>query len=388
MSVFSKRRYRLKPVAAFMALFVVFFISACDQQAESQVPPQPDTNVFKIITVAEKLQHPWAVTFLPDDGYLVTERRGRLWHIDAQGRKNEITGVPPVYHSGQGGLLDVVLSPDFATDSLIYFSYAGEAGGLANTEVARAELDMVQKRLKDVEVIFKAEPKVSGSNHWGSRLLFAPDGTLFVTLGERFNYEDEAQNPENHLGTIVRLMPDGSVPADNPFVGNDEGIKPEIYSYGHRNVQGIALHPDGKSIWSHEHGPKGGDEINILKAGANYGWPAVTFGVSYMGFEISDKTSAPGMEDPVLHWTPSIAPSGMAFYSNGAIKEWNGDLFVGALAEQHLRRIVLDGDKVVEQQELLTGLEARIRDVRQGPDGHLYVLTDSPEGRLLRLEPK
>lgn len=388
MSVFSKRRYRLKPVAAFMALFVAFFISACERQAESQVPPQPDTNVFKIVTVAEKLQHPWSVAFLPDDGYLVTERRGRLWHIDAQGRKNEITGVPPVYHSGQGGLLDVVLSPDFATDSLIYFSYAGEAGGLANTEVARAELNMVQKRLKDVEVIFKAEPKVSGSNHWGSRLLFAPDGTLFVTLGERFNYEDEAQNPENHLGTIVRLMPDGSVPSDNPFVGNDEGIKPEIYSYGHRNVQGIALHPDGKSIWSHEHGPRGGDEINILKAGANYGWPAVTFGISYMGFQISDKTSAPGMEDPVLHWTPSIAPSGMAFYTNGAIKEWNGNLFVGALAEQHLRRIVLDGDKVVEQQELLTGLEARIRDVRQGPDGHLYVLTDSPEGRLLRLEPK
>lgn len=217
-------------------------------------------------------------------------------------------------------------------------------------------------------------------------MLFAPDGALYVTLGERFDYSEEAQNVSNHLGTVVRIRPDGKIPQDNPFI-NQDGARPEIFSYGHRNIQGIAQHPDSGKIWIHEHGPKGGDEINILKAGANYGWPAVTFGISYWGMKISDKTSAPGMEDSILQWTPSIAPSGMMFYTGDKFPNWKGDLFAGALVKKHLRRLELDGDTVTEQEELLKDRGERIRDVRQGPDGYLYILTDEPDGRLLRLEP-
>jgi glucose/arabinose dehydrogenase len=272
----------------------------------------------------------------------------------------------------------------------VYFSYAATEDNnenISNTEVARAKLNTQQNRLTDVEVIFRAKPKVEGSNHWGSRLAFANDGTLYITLGEKFDYMEEAQNPSNHLGTVVRLNADGSVPNDNPFVGHDDKA-PEIFSYGHRNPQGIAIHPVTEDIWIHEHGPKGGDEINILKSGANYGWPAVTFGRSYWGTEISDKTSVPGMEDPILHWTPSIAPSGMTFYMGDQFPEWQGDLFVGALVKRHLRRVELDGETVIAQEELLSDLNERLRDVREGPHGHLYILTDSSNGKLYRLEPR
>jgi glucose/arabinose dehydrogenase len=365
------------------AAFLLALIFASTTRAEKPAPN------FRVVTIAKDLENPWSVAFLPDNTYLVTERRGRLLHITADGTKREIIGLPKVYHEGQGGLLDIALEPKFKDGGWLYFSYAASAQrneDAANTEVARAKLNLRQRRLTDPEVIFRAAPKVEGSNHWGSRLLFAPDGNLFITLGERFDYDKEAQNTQNHLGTVVRVTPSGGIPKDNPFV-KDKTSKPEIYSYGHRNSQGIALNPETGQIWMHEHGPKGGDEINILKPGANYGWPAVTFGISYWGLKISDHSSAPGMEDSILHWTPSIAPSGMAFYTGDKFPEWRGDLFVGALAGKHLRHLELDGNTITAQEELLADEKDRIRDVRNGPDGYLYVLTDESDGRLLRLEP-
>ena len=345
---------------------------------------------FEPVTVAEDLEHPWSLAFMPDGSYLVTERRGKLWRLTDDGLRAEVKGLPKVYHEGQGGLLEIRPEPNFKEGGWVYFSYAATADDdddIANTEVARGRLSLSQNYLTDVEVIFKAHPKVEGGNHWGSRLVFGPDNTLYISLGERFDYKEEAQNPHNHLGAVIRINPDGSVPADNPFADGQDG-DPKVFTYGNRNVQGMALHPNGKDIWINEHGPKGGDEINILKAGANYGWPAVTFGISYWGMKISDKTTDPAMEDPILQWTPSIAPSGMAFYTGDKYPEWKGNLFVGALAHRHLRRLELDGQKVTHQEELLKGLDARIRDVRQGPDGYLYVLTDAGDGKLIRLEPQ
>lgn len=344
---------------------------------------------FEPVTIAKNLEHPWSLAFMPDGSYLVTERRGKLWRLTDDGLRGEVKGLPKVYHEGQGGLLDIRPEPNFKEGGWVYFSYAATADDdddIANTEVARGRLSLSQNYLTDVEVIFKANPKVEGGNHWGSRLVFGPDNTLYVSLGERFDYKEEAQNPHNHLGAVIRINPDGSVPADNPFADGKDG-DPKVFTYGNRNVQGMALHPNGTDIWINEHGPKGGDEINILKAGANYGWPAVTFGISYWGMKISDKTTDPAMEDPILQWTPSIAPSGMAFYTGDKYPEWKGNLFVGALAHRHLRRLELDGQKVTHQEELLKDLDARIRDVRQGPDGYLYVLTDDTDGQLIRLVP-
>ncbi len=342
---------------------------------------------FRVTTVADGLVHPWGLAFLPDGAMLVTERPGRLRLLRRNGALSEpIAGLPEVYARGQGGLLDVALHPDFADNGLIYLSYAAPGAGGAGTEVARARLDREGLRLREVEVIFRAHPKVPGSGHFGSRLAFGRDGHLFVTLGDRRNYMDEAQNLTNHLGAVLRLHPDGRVPADNPFADRADA-RPEIFTYGHRNVQGMAVHPEDGAIWTHEHGPRGGDEVNILKPGANYGWPEVTYGIDYDGSIISEDTHAPGMTQPVVYWDPSIAPSGMAFYDGEAFPAWRGDLFVGALAHTHLRRLELEGREVVGQEVLLGGLGARIRDVRAGPDGALYVLTDARDGRLLRLSP-
>lgn len=367
-------------VVGGMALFAVG--SALAETSEKQR--------FEPVTIAKNLEHPWSLAFMPDGSYLVTERRGKLWRLTDDGLRAEVKGLPQVYHEGQGGLLEIRPEPNFKEGGWVYFSYAATADDdddIANTEVARGRLSLSQNYLTDVEVIFKANPKVEGGNHWGSRLVFGPDNTLYISLGERFDYKEEAQNPHNHLGTVIRINPDGSVPADNPFADGKDG-DPKVFTYGNRNVQGMALHPNGKDIWINEHGPKGGDEINILKAGANYGWPAVTFGISYWEMKISDKTTDPAMEDPILQWTPSIAPSGMAFYTGDKYPEWKGNLFVGALAHRHLRRLELDGQKVTHQEELLKGLDARIRDVSQGPDGYLYVLTDAGDGKLIRLEPQ
>jgi glucose/arabinose dehydrogenase len=341
---------------------------------------------FRVVDVATGLANPWSLAFLPGGDMLVTERPGRLRRIRAGAlEKAPIAGVPKVAARGQGGLLDVAVHPDFASNGLVYLSYSADGPGGAGTEVMRAKLS--GDRLEEGKVIFRVNPKTRGDAHYGSRFLFAPDGNLFVAFGDRYTYRDRAQNVSDHLGTIVRIKDDGAVPDDNPFRGR-EGALPEIFSYGHRNTQGLALRPGTSQIWQHEHGPRGGDEVNILKAGANYGWPKVTFGIDYDGSVISRHTAMAGMEPPVLHWTPSIAPSGMAFYDGDKFPAWKGDLFVGALALTHLRRVRLEGDKVAEQEVLLPSLDERIRDVRSGPDGFLYLVTDDPRsGRVLRLEP-
>ncbi len=360
----------------------LLLLSATDTQAQTINSQQAK---FKIETIADGLSYPWSVAFIPDNGYLVTERDGRLWHINQAGKKTEIKGVPDVQAQGQGGLLEIAISPDFTKDNLVYLSYAGGTRFDFNTELAHAKLDLKTHTLSDLKIIFKADPKMSGGNHFGGKVLFLPDGTLLLTLGER-NRKDEAQKTNHHLGKIVRLNRDGTIPQDNPFIGK-EGFKPEIFTYGNRNVQGIALQPGTNRIWEHEHGPKGGDEVNILKPGANYGWPAITYGVNYTGFKITDKTQMPGMEQPVIHWTPSIAPSGMAFYDGEHFPQWKGDIFIGALAGTHLRRLEVKDDKITAQEVLLEDMEERIRDVRNGPDGYIYLLTDSVDGRLIRLSP-
>ena len=377
-------RFSSRSVTASIAAALVCLLTMAPAALGEEIE-QSQRHDFRIETLADGLEHPWGLAFLPDGGILITERPGRLrLYKDGALQPEPIAGVPEVVARGQGGLLDVALHPDFAGNGLVYLSYAGAGEDGAGTEVARARFDGAA--LHDLEVIFRAEPKVGGGNHFGSRLRFAGDGTLYVTLGDRFRYMKEAQSLGNHLGTIVRLNDDGSVPDDNPFVGRRDA-RPEIFSYGHRNVQGLAVQPGTGALWAHEHGPQGGDELNILKPGANYGWPAITYGIDYSGAIISDKTAAPGMEQPVVYWVPSIAPSGMAFYDGDAFPEWRGDLFLGALSHLHLRRLEIEGDKVVAQEELLTGLSARIRDVRAGPDGLLYVLTDSSDGMLLRLVP-
>jgi len=377
-------RFKKMPEMVCVALGVALAASGCVSAADLPVQ-RSSQHSFRVVRIAEGLAHPWGLAFLPDRRILVTEREGGLRLIDAaDGTSVPVSGIPETYRSGQGGLLDVALHPDFAANGLVYLSYAARGAGGAGTEVARGRL--AGHALADTEVIFRQQPKVSGGRHFGSRLVFAPDGTLFVSMGDRGGHMREAQNPANHLGTVVRINDDGSVPADNPFAGRPD-VLPEIFSYGHRNVQGMALRPGTATIWAHEHGPRGGDEVNILRPGANYGWPAITYGIDYSGAVISEKTAAPGMGQPVVYWVPSIAPSGMDFYDGDRFPRWRGNLFVGALAGAHLCRLTLEGDRVVGQEVLLEDLEERIRAVKAGPDGLLYVLTDSPDGLLLRLEP-
>jgi len=280
--------------------------------------------------------------------------------------------------------LDVALHPDFKNNNYVYISYSGKGDDGNGTEIARGTFN--GHRLSNVEVIFRVAPKTSSDYHFGGRLQFLADGTLILTTGDKYTHMKDAQSPDNHLGTIVRINDDGSVPSDNPFIGKADA-KPEVYSYGHRNVQGIAVDPNNNNLWIHEHGPQGGDEVNLIEPGKNYGWPAITYGIDYSGDIISDKTEAPGMEQPVVYWDPSIAPSGMAYYDGDKFPKWQGNLFVGALAHMHLRRLEMKDNKVVVQEKLLEDLEERIRDVVTGPDGYIYILTDNDEGRVLRLEP-
>lgn len=341
----------------------------------------------KVVEVASGLQNPWSLAFLPDGRMLVTERPGRLRLVGADGTVSApIEGVPTVHARGQGGLLDVALGPNFVEDGLIVFAYAEPTERGARTAVARARLDIEGLRLHDVRRIFAQDEDPSGNHHWGSRLVFAPDGTLFVTLGDRFHPRERAQALDSHLGKVVRITLDGGVPTDNPFATR-AGARPEIWSYGHRNVQGAALHPQTGELWTHEHGPQGGDEVNRTRAGLNYGWPEVTYGREYVtGRKIGEAETRADVEPPVLQWTPSIAPSGMAFYSGDVFPAWKGSLFVGSLKFQILARLELDGGRVVHEERLLGELGRRIRDVRQGPDGHLW-LVDETEGRILRLDP-
>lgn len=346
---------------------------------------QPVSTEFEVKTVATGLNFPWGMAFLPDGRLLVTERVGRLRIVSPDGSVSDpLPGVPDVYSEGQGGLLDVAIDPDFARNRIIYLTYAERQGRLAGTAVARAELAGLA--LKNLQVIFRQQPKKRGEKHFGSRLVFAPDGNLFVTLGDRSKYMQEAQRIENHLGTLVRIRPDGTVPDDNPFVKNPQA-KLEIWSYGHRNIQGAARHPETGAIWIHEHGPRGGDEINIPRPGKNYGWPEASYGIHYWMAPIKDEHAEQGFEEPIYYWTPSIAPSGMVFYTGELFPAWRGNLFVGALAGKQLVRLVIDGERIIQEEQLLKNY-ARIRDVEQGPDGALYLLTDEVNGKLIKLLPK
>ena len=358
------------------------FAGAC--QDAQQVAPSGETRV-EVTSIAKGLEHPWSLAFLPDGRMLVTERPGRLRYVTREGALSEpIAGVPRVHDEGQGGLLDVVLDPAFATNSTIYLSYA-EPGddGTNGTAVARARLD--RGALADLNVIFRQQPKFRSNHHFGSRLVFARDGNLFVTTGERNSQRDKAQDLGTHIGKVICITPDGGVPAGNPFIDR-EGALPETWSYGHRNLQGAALHPETGELWTHEHGPRGGDEINIARAGRNYGWPVITYGREYSGPAIGEGTAKAGMEQPAHYWVPSIAPSGMAFHDGRGYPAWKGHLFVGALAAAQLVRLEVSADGKVGHEERIA-IGKRVRDVREGPDGAIYLLTDEDAGEILRVVP-
>lgn len=359
------------------------------QHAQAQEGEERQAEgAYQIETLAEGLEHPWSLAFLPDGRMLVTERSGRLRLLSAEGDTLEASlgGVPEVFASGQAGLFDVRLSPRFEDDRQLYLSYAC-GNELANhTCLANATLD--DNSLEDVSEIFRAQPAKQGAAHFGGRLAWLPDDTLILTLGDGFDYREQAQQLESHIGSIVRLNPDGSVPDDNPFVEHDDA-RPEIYSYGHRNVQGLVFDADNNRLIAHEHGPRGGDELNIIEAGANYGWPIATGGLDYTGARITPFEDYPNTQAPRLEWTPSIAPSGMARYTGELFPAWQGDLLVGALVNKEVHRVRLSSDGSAEDLEGLFGeLDARIRDVRVGPEGAVYLLTDSPEGRVLRVTPQ
>jgi glucose/arabinose dehydrogenase len=357
-----------------------------EAQAPRSPTPNPLPGVVRAETVAQGLEHPWGLAFLPDGRMLVTERAGRLRLVGKDGRISApLAGVPAVQARGQGGLLDVVLDPRFDENRLVYLSYAEPGdGGTAGTAVARGRLG--ESGIENVRVIYRQRPKVSGTNHFGSRLVFARDGALFVTQGDRYAHRDGAQDLAAGFGKIVRIHPDGTVPADNPFVGR-AGVQPEIWSYGHRNIQGAALHPETGQLWIVEHGPRGGDEINRPEAGKNYGWPVITYGAEYWGPRIGEGTAKPGMEQPLYYWDPVIAPSGLLFYTGDAIPGWKGSLLIGSLRPGLLVRLRLADGRVAQEERYLGDLGERIRDVRQGPDGHPYLLTDRGDGRILRVVP-
>jgi glucose/arabinose dehydrogenase len=336
---------------------------------------------LRLTTLASGLEIPWGLAFLPEGDMLVTERPGRLRRIDRSGRLSRpIAGTPAVFASGQGGLLDVALDPEFARNGFVYLSFSESVDGKARTAVARGRL--AGDRLESLQVIFRQEPAVDARQHFGSRLVFDREGRLYVTLGDRGSQRSLAQDTGTHIGKVLRITPDGNVPPGNPLAGR-AGARPEIWSWGHRNVQGAALHPVTGELWTHEHGPRGGDELNVARAGRNYGWPVITYGREYSGPAIGEGTAKPGMEQPLHYWVPSIAPSGLAFYTADAIAGWRGSLLVGALAAMQLVRLELAADGSVRHEERIP-LGERVRDVRQGPDGAVYLLVDS--GRLLRID--
>ena len=371
-------------------LLLVAFMTACSSspgQAQAPRSPTPASiaGVVQVQTIAKGLEHPWSLAFLPDKRMLVTERAGRLRIVGADGRLSEpLAGVPQVHASGQGGLLDVALSPAFEKDRLVYLSFAESGEGGAGTAVARGRLG--DGGLENTQVIWRQQPKVGGSNHFGSRIVFRPDGTLFVTLGDRFNHSEKAQDLSATIGKIVRIAPDGSAPRDNPFANRD-GVRPEIWSYGHRNVQAAALHPETGQLWTVEHGARGGDELNHPEAGKNYGWPVISYGTHYSFLKIGEGTAKQGMEQPVYYWDPVIAPSGMVVYTGDLFTGWKNNFLIGSLTPGALVRLVMKDGKVAREERYLGDLRERVRNVRQAPDGSLYLVTDSRNGQILRITP-
>ncbi|MDZ7789363.1 MAG: PQQ-dependent sugar dehydrogenase [Xanthomonadales bacterium] len=349
--------------------------------------PIPDiTEEWTLETVAEGLEHPWAIEFLPDGSMLVTERPGRLRHIGSDGSVSDpLSGVPEVDSRKQGGLLDVAIAPDFESSRTVFLSFSEpHDDGTTNTALARARLSEDHSALEDVEIIFSVVPAVESTGHYGSRIVFQDDNTLWLTTGDRQGHpvRQNAQDPTNHIGTVVRLNFDGSVPQDNPFVGHEENAA-EIWSWGHRNIQAAARDAEGR-LWTIEHGPRGGDELNLTEAGKNYGWPTISYGIEYRGGDVYEgRTEAEGMEQPVYFWDPVIAPSGMDFYSGDALPSWQGDLFVGGLREQRVSRLILENNRVTGEEWLEIG--SRVRDVKTGPDGAIYLVTDQPDGRVARI---
>jgi glucose/arabinose dehydrogenase len=375
---------RLKMVLA-ICLFAPSALPASTLAQNTLVESEQED--FRVITLVDGLDHPWSLAFLPDGDMLVSERAGQLRYIDdGQLRPEPITGLPDVYVSGQGGLLGLALHPDFDENRWVYYAYSAGNRRANHTSLSRARLSEDGTALTEQEILFQVNFEKQRGFHFGGRILFNPDGTLLLSLGDGSMYLNEAQNLGNHLGSVVRLNDDGSVPFDNPFV-SARLAQPEIFTYGHRNVQGLARNPATGSLWAHEHGPYGGDEINILSPGRNYGWPLITYGIDYDGTPISELTAADGLEQPIWYWVPSIAPSGMEFYQGEAFPRWNGDVFVGTLRGQQLVRYEIDGDRIQSEEVLLAGYGARIREVQTGPDGLLYLLTDDRNGRLLQLSP-
>jgi glucose/arabinose dehydrogenase len=394
-------RQRRRPLRSLLALALTapaLLVFACDDPGGSAPPPvendldddttsvqePPATANFRVVTVVDGLEHPWGMAFLPDGGILVTERPGRLRLVrDGALVEEPVDGVPDVGAGGQGGLLDIALHPSFATDNWLYLSYAKQDSDGLTTAIARGRFE--DDRLTELEEIYEAEAWNGEDVHFGSRLAFDAAGYLFITVGER-GERDEAQNLENDQGTVLRLHDDGSIPTDNPFV-DDPDHRPAVWALGIRNAQGLAFHPETGELWEAEHGPQGGDEINVIERGGNYGWPEITFGVDYDGSEISPDTAKEGMEQPLHYWEESPALSGLTIYTGEAFASWSGHLFAGGLSGRRLLRLEFVDHELVDSEALLTGLEHRIRDVRTGPDGFLYLLVDADDAPMLRLEP-
>ena len=380
----SRTAASTRAIPFFLSLTLACAVAPAIARAAQEAPSAP----ARVTPVVGGLDHPWSMAFLPDGGILITERPGNLRLLRTPGGLSKpLAGVPKVAARGQGGLLDVALSPDFATDRYVYLAYAEADGGKSGTAVGRGRLSDDASGLEDFRVLFRQEPKLSSGQHFGARLVFDGKGHLYIALGEN-NQRPTAQDLDKLQGKVVRLKVDGTVPADNPFVGR-QGARPEIWSYGHRNPQGMALNPWTGELWENEHGPRGGDEINVVQPGKNYGWPLATHGINYSGLAIPEAKgeTLPGMEPPVFWWPKSPAISGMAFYDADRFPAWRNSVFIGALGNQNLIRLTVDGNRVIEKETLLDDRKRRIRDVRQGPDGYVYVLTDASPGELLRLAP-
>lgn len=388
--------WTMRRVLGLSVLMVVILADGLWAQAVRPTGSSPPASGFRTVTLVEGLEHPWSLAFLPDGSILITERPGRLRLVrDGKLIDQPIAGVPSVLALGQGGLMDIALSPTFEQDNLVYLSYSAGTRQSNRTTLARGVLDLQSMRLRDVQVLFEASPSKSGGAHFGSRIVWLPDGTLLLAIGDGGNppqqidgtpARDHGQRMDSHLAKIVRLNPDGSVPKDNPFIGR-EGVRPEIYTLGHRNIQGMVRDPESGRIWATEHGPRGGDELNLIIAGENYAWPLASYGREYTtGQRVAPVDILPGTMHPKAVWTPSKAPSGLEFYTGDKFPQWRGSLLSGGLMSQEVRRIMLDGERVIAQESIHIG--QRVRDVRQGPDGLLYVLTDHGNGRLIRIEPQ